>query len=166
MIPYILLFQARPIILGRRKMQIRYPARQSTVHFFRVRGIFIISAQTCLHMSYRNLLIKSRQKRSRRIAVHQYQIRFFLLKNRPDQRENIRCDRMQRLRHFHDLQIIIHLNLKNIDHLLQHFPVLPCQADDALYLLIFPHFFDQRAHLDRLRPGAENAHNLYLLHFK
>ena len=115
-------------------------------------------------MPYRNLLIKCSKrhcKRSRGISMYQNKIRSFLLKNRLHISQNIRRNGCQRLRWFHDVKIVIYLDLKNVDDLHQHLFMLARKADHAFNFRMFLQSFDQRTHLDGLRSGSEHTHYLH-----
>jgi hypothetical protein len=55
--------------------------------------------------------------------------------------------------------------VKQLEHAIQHFPMLRRHADERLEMLAAPfEFEDQRRHLDRFRPGSEDAHHFYFAH--
>ena len=62
----------------------------------------------------------------------------------------------------HDGKIVIRLNTEGAQHLIQHLAVLTGYAHNCLKCIgMFPEFFDQRRHLDRLRARAEYKHYFF-----
>ena len=70
----------------------------------------------------------------------------------------------KRLALFHDMQVIIARQLKDLHDGIEHFPVLAGQADDAFDLLAGLQRLDKRRHFDGLRPCAEDGHDFQLIH--
>lgn len=73
-------------------------------------------------------------------------------------------DGRERLARLHDVQVVIRLDAEDIEHLIEHFTVLCGNADDGLGVLVLFQCVYERRHLDGLRAGAENGHNLDFIH--
>ena len=103
-------------------------------------------------------------KRGRGIAVHQHDIRLRLFKNEIQTMQRLLSNHSERLTTFHNIEIIIGLDLENIEHLIEHLPVLRGDAHNALRVLALLQRTDERRHFDGLRPGAEHRHYLDFIH--
>ena len=64
----------------------------------------------------------------------------------------------------HDIQVVVRLQVKDLQHGIQHLTVLGSDTAQALHLRTGGQFLDQRAHLNGLRPRAEYAHDTKLVH--
>ena len=126
-----------------------------------------MSPQPRLHMPYRNLVIKCRQRGSKcrsRISMYKHHIRFFSIQYIVKAMKDRPCHRIQRLSFFHNIQIIIRSNMKCIQNRIQHFSVLGRNTYDTVYLTFMPfHLLYDRSHLYSFRTGSENTHHLYHL---
>ena len=121
------------------------------VKFFRIGRFHIISTKSRFHMSYRNLLVKCSQrcgKCGRRISMNQHNIRFFFSQDFPHSCKDGRCHICKILPFFHDCHIIIRNYFKNIQNLLQHFPVLSCDTHQSFQFFTFLQFKNKRAHFN------------------
>jgi hypothetical protein len=66
----------------------------------------------------------------------------------------------QRLSRQHQIQIVVGLNLKRVQNLIQHLAMLRGDADLHVELAgVFAQTANHRAELNRLRPGAEDQQN-------
>ena len=145
--------------LSRCKMQTGSKSDGLPVKFFRIRRFHIISSKSRFHMSYRNLLIKCSQrcgKCSRCISMDQHNIRFFFPYDFSHSCKNSRCHIRKILPFFHDRHIIIRNHFKNIQNLLQHFPVLSCNTHQRFQFFTFFQLQDKRAHFNCFRSCSEN----------
>ena len=148
---------------GRRsKMPGGYATGELTVHLLRPRAVDIVGAQTGLDMPYRNLGIEGRQSCRRTgssVSMHQYYVRTDFLQNLAQAKQHPRGDIIQVLPLLHDIKIVIGLNVKNMQYLIEHFTMLtghtnqrPETVGSGLKRL------DQRGHLDGLGTRSEYEH--------
>ena len=156
--------------IGRRcKMEICDGRRQFPVHLFWERRILVAGAESCLHMAYRDLLVESSQRSYKGrsgIPMDQDQIRLCLFQDFLQTHQGTAGHIIQSLACGHDVQIIIRFDLEQIQHLIQHFPVLGRHRNDGFqHIRILFHFQYQRAHLNGFRPGTENRHDFQFVHF-
>ena len=111
-------------------------------------------------MTYGYLLIKSSQcgchARSR-IAVNQHEVRLRLLQDRTHSGQHTGGYVIEVLSLFHDIQIVIRMNIENMQHLIQHLPMLPGNTYDRIENVgILLELLDKRSHFDGLWTSAEN----------
>ena len=64
----------------------------------------------------------------------------------------------------HNVQVIVRHNLKGIQHLVQHLPVLGSDAHQGFKLGAGLELFDQGGHFDGFGPGAEHQHDFDFFH--
>ena len=64
----------------------------------------------------------------------------------------------------HDVEVIVRGATEDLQHAVQHLAVLGGDAAEALDLRPGGQLLHQGAHLDGLRPGAEDAHHTQLIH--
>ena len=155
------------ICLGGSKMQIGNIGGQGPVHLLREGGVFVKGTQPRFHMAHLHLGIErsqSRHKGGGSVAVDQHQIRLGLFQHIPQTAEGLDGDAHQGLGRLHDIQIVIRGDLESLQHLIQHFPVLGGDADNALHFFPALQFLHQRRHFDGFRTGAENRHHFDLIH--
>ena len=152
--------QMLPAQRSRGKEQIAQPICQLSVHFLRKRAVFVVAAQARLHMPDRDLMIVGCKRGGQAAAcvpVHQYKVRA----NNPDNllhpSQHGICDRGQALSLPHDVQVIVRRQTEDLQHLVEHLPVLAGHTNRTSNVRTFLQFFDQRRHFDGLRPGAEYA---------
>ena len=153
--------------LSGRKMQAGSKSNGLPVKFFRIGRFHIISTKSRFHMSYRDLLVKCSQrcgKCSRCISMDQHNIRFLLSQDLPHSCKNSRCHIRKILPFFHDRHIIIRDHFKNIENLLQHFPVLSCDTHQRFQFFTFFQFQNKRAHFNCFRSCSKN--HQYFFHFQ
>ena len=135
-------------------------ASDLAVHLFGPRAVDVVSPETGLDMTHRNLLVESGEGGSgagSRVTMDQDHIRLALLEYVAHAGKHAGSDIVQVLPLLHDIQVIIRLHLEYAQHLVQHLPMLPRHAHDRLKLLrILLELLHQRAHLDGLRAGSEN----------
>ena len=125
-------------------------------------------AQAGLNMTDGNAQVKTRQSRRERrgrIAVDQHHVGFFVFQDGLQLEQNVARDVEKRLTRFHDGQIVIGRDSEDIKNLVKHFTMLARYADDG-FELKRPRFelLDKRAHLDGLRPRAEDEHDFPSIH--
>ena len=152
-----------------RKMQRGQIAHQRAVHLLGEGRVFIISTQSRLHMAHRHLVVKRRQRAGKGrggIAVYQHQIGLRLLQHAVHSENGARRNGRKGLLLLHDVQVILRLQAENSHDGIQHLPVLPRQAADALDVFPRGKFSDQRRHFDCLRARSEHRHYLNFLHVR
>ena len=166
-LPGGLLFQKVTLRQGRgREVVGRNAARHLPVHFLRPGAVEVARAQARLHMADGNLLIESCDSgggRCCRVAMDQNHIRLDFLQDIAHAGKHPCGHVVEILALLHDVQVVIRHDLEDAQHLVQHLAVLARHAHNRLELSrILLELLYQRAHLDGLRPRAENEH--YSLH--
>ncbi len=74
-----------------------------------------------------------------------------------------RCERLLRL---HDVQIVVQLDAKCLQHLVEHKPVLGCRNRDGLEVLrLLLEFKDNWGELDRIGTGTEDDGDFLGVHY-
>ena len=159
--------QIFPAQRRRSKMICRNTTSDLSVHLFRPRTVNIMSPQTRLDMTDGNLTVKGGKRRRSRgsgVAVDKNQIRLRFLQDSAHPKQDTARHVVKILPRLHDVQVIIRRNFKEMQHLIQHLPVLTGYAYNCLKCIwMFPEFFHQRRHLDRLRARAEHKHYFFHL---
>ena len=143
-------------------MELRQVAHQGPVHLLGERGVFVPGPQARLHVAHRNFLIKGCQRPGKgggRVPMDQNQVRLFPGKDLLHSQKALAGDGVQALASLHDIQIVVRLDGKQLEHVVQHLPVLGGDAADALNLSSALQFLYQRGHLHRLRAGPEDRHD-------
>ena len=117
-----------------------------------------------LDMPHGDLEVERRQRRREGrggVAVYEHDVGALLLEDGLNLDQHIRGDVEQRLARFHDREVMVGNDAEHGEHLVEHLAVLPGDADDRLELLGPRLEFErQRAHLDGLRAGPEDEHDL------
>ena len=94
--------------------------------------------------------------------MNQDQIGPFLCQNRFQPLDDIAGDIKEILTRFHDVEVIIRLNLKKIEHLIEHLPMLRRHTDQILKLCwVIIQCTDDRRHFYGFRAGAEDGHYFF-----
>ncbi len=156
-----------PVALGRGEMQRRNLPDQAAVDLLWEGGIFIVGAQPGLDVADRDLMVKRREracKGGRGVAVHQHNFGLGFQQDVVQPAQRFFGDGGKRLALLHNIEVKIRFNLKNIQHLVEHFPVLRGHADNGFGVFAACQLVHQRGHFNRFRAGAENGHYFNLLH--
>ena len=126
-----------------------------------------MGAEPCLHMAYGNLMVVGCQrtgKGSGSITMHQHDIRLLLLQYLVQPHHGPGGNIKQGLPGCHNIQIMVRLNLKQIQNLVQHIPMLGSNSYHRHNLVrMLRQLQHNRCHLDCFRTGAEHSHDLNLL---
>ena len=138
-------FQEIGLGIGRGcKVEIRDGCRQFPVHLFWEGRILVPGTEPRFHMAYRDLLVERSQrpyKGSGGIPMDQDQIRLCLFQDFFQTHQGTAGHIIQSLACGHDVQIIIRFDLEQIQHLIQHFPVLGRHRNDGFqHIRILFHF--------------------------
>ena len=143
-----------------RKVVVGNTASNLSVHLLRPWRVDVVGTKASLYMPYRNLLIECSQGGSCRcssITMYQYHIRLALLEHISHTCQYPGGNIIQVLSLLHDIEVEVWLHLKDVQHLVKHFSMLTCYANDGLKLIaVFLKFLHQRAHLDGLRSGSKD----------
>ena len=113
-------------------MQGGQPAGQQAIHLLRKWLREIARAQSCFHMAYRNAVVEGGQGRGQRggrITLYQYAVRCLRLQDRFKRFQDTRGERGKRLAGTHRVEIVVGCYLEGLQHLIEHIPVLGCDAD-------------------------------------
>ena len=97
----------------------------------------------------------------RRIALHQHPIGPLGGKNRLELGHHPGEHLGGRLAGAHDIEIVVHLDAEQLEHLIEHVAMLSGDADPRLDTGLGPQRRHHRSHLDRLGTGAEDRKNLH-----
>ena len=122
-------------------MKVGNVAHQGSVHLLGEGRILVIGTKSRLHMPHGHLVVKGRQcagKGGRGIAMHQNHIRLALLHHPLHAKERLGGDGGKGLALFHDVEVEVGLELKNLHNRIKHLPVLPCEAANALEIVVLP----------------------------
>ena len=161
--------QVLPVVLRGAEVEIRNGRHQLPVHLLRVGGVLVVGPQPRLHVAHRHLMVEGGQgpgKGGGGIPVDQDHVRLQGVDGLVHAHETLAGDGAQGLPGGHDVQVPVRLHVKDLQHAVQHLPVLGRDAADGREPLPGRQLLDQRGHLDGLRPGAEDAHNPSLFHVK
>ena len=156
-----------PVVLRGAEVQVRNLGHQLPVHFLGVRRILVVGPEPRLHVAHRHLVVEGRQgpgEGGGGVPVDQDHIRLQCVDGLIHAGEALAGDGAEGLPGGHDVQVPVRLQAKDLQHAVQHFPMLGGDAADRLYLLPRGQLLHQGGHLDGLRPGAEHAHNAQLFH--
>ena len=147
---------------GGAEVQVGNGAHHLSVHLLGEGRPLVVGAKASLHMAHGDLVVEGGQSTgegSGGVAVDQNQVGLGLIEHIIHAGEALGGDSGQGLPGLHDVQVIVGLQLKNLQHAVQHLPVLgsdAAQGTDARTLLQLQ---GQGGHFDGLRPGAEDGHN-------
>ena len=117
-------------------------------------------------MPHRDLVVKGGQcagKGGGGVAVDQDHVRLQLLHRRVHAGQALGGDGTEGLAGGHDVQVPVRREGEDLQHAVQHLPVLGGDAAEGGNIRQLP---DQRGHFNGLRPGAEYAHNAQFFHVK
>ena len=140
---------------------------QATVHLLGEGRVFIVSAQSRLHVAHGDLTVKRRQgayKGGGGITVDQHQIGLGCGQNALHPGQRLGGDGEQALAGLHNIQIVIRLQAKDVQHAVQHLPVLGGNGAEAFKRLLPGQLPHQGDHFDGLGPGAEHRKDPQFLH--
>ena len=132
---------------------------QATVGLLRKRIEQIISAQPCLNMPHRDLLIEGSQSRSEGrcgVALHEYQIRPVGGEILLETLQGRTGDMRECLLRGHQRQVAICSEAEQIHHLGNHLAMLAGEHHTRGKTLSLLKGLDHRSELDRLGPGTQN----------
>ena len=159
--------QVLPVGGGGAKVEIGDIPHQLAVHLLREGGVLVPGAQAGLHMAHRDLAVEGRQgpgEGGGGVPVNQHQVGPGLLQHPLHAQQALGGDGGQGLPGLHDVEIVIGRQAENLQHRIQHFPVLGGDAADGLDVRPLLQLQHQGGHLDGLRPGAEDGHDTDGLH--
>ena len=145
----------------RSKIHIREDAGQLTVGFFREGRKQVSGTQACFDMTDLDLLIKSGQRcgeGGRGISVNEHVVGLLLLQYIFQPAEHAGGDVVEGLPALHDVQVVVHRQMEEIDHLIEHLAVLRGEADLRINARPLQKLFHDGRHLDGFRPCPENRH--------
>jgi hypothetical protein len=119
-----------------------------------------VGTETCLNVTYRELLIegsKSCSGRGSSVAVYKDYISTTLLKHITHTIKDSGSDVSKILPLLHDIEVVIGLHFEDSEHLVEHLPVLTSDAYNGFKLVwTLLELLDQRAHLNGLWTSSED----------
>ena len=148
-------------------MQVGDGPHHLPVHLLGVGGPLVIGPQAGLHVAHRDLVVESGQRPGKGgggVAVDQHQVGLGLLQHPVHAGEAFGGDGGQGLPGLHYVQVEIGLQPEDVQHGVQHLPVLSGDTAQGLQLRALCQLQGQGGHFDGLGPGAENGHNLDFIH--
>ncbi len=116
--------------------------------------------QSRFDMTDRHARIKGRQRGRQtggRIALHQHDIRPFLVQDIPHRQQHAGCDVEKILSRLHYIEIVVRNDFEQSQHLIQHLAMLPAGANCAVNARRIPQAQDDRRKLDSFRSGSHDA---------
>ncbi len=128
------------------------------VDLLRVGAVDVVGAQPGLHVGHRDHPVERGESGGEGgggVAVDQHDVGPHGLEHRVDAPEHGRGDVAETLLLLHDPQVVVDGEGERFDHLVEHLPVLPGEADEHLESPATPKLQHHGSHLDGLRPGAE-----------
>ena len=151
------------------EIQVRDGGDQLPIHFLRERRILVIGSEARFHVAHGDLMIERGQgagKSGGGVAVDQDHVRLQLLDGLVHAGEGLAGDGGEGLPGRHDVQVPVGFYIKDLQHTVQHLAMLGGDAAKALHLRTGSQLLHQGAHLNCLRPGAEDAHDTKFFHRK
>ena len=145
----------------RSEIHIREDAGQLAVRFFREGREQISCAEAGFDMTDLDLLVESSQRSgecSRGVSVNEYIVRLLLLQHIFQPAEHAGGDVVEGLPALHDVEVVVHRKMEEIDHLIEHLAVLRGEADFRINVWTPQKLFHDGRHLDGFRPCPENRH--------
>lgn len=131
-------------------------------------AVDVVRAQAGFDVSHGNLQVKACEcggEAGRGVAVNQDHVGSLVLEDRLELEQHVTRHVEQRLARLHDRQVVVGSHVEDAQHLVEHLAVLAGHGHDGLKLIRTRlELFDERAHLDCLRAGAEDEH--YFFHKK
>ena len=159
--------QVVPVGGGGTEVQVGQGAHHLPIHLLGEGGPLVIGAQTGLHMAHGDLVIESGQgpgEGGGGVPVDQDQVGLGLLQHALHAQQAFGGDGGQGLPGLHDIQVIVGLELENIQHRVQHLPVLGSDAAQGLDARAALELQGQGGHFNGLGTGAENGHHFDIAH--
>ena len=136
------------------------------VELLRPGTVDVVRAQPRLDVAHGDLKVEAREgrrKAGRGVAVNQNHVGFLVLEDRLELEQNVARNVKQCLARLHDRKVVVGSHAEDAQHLVEHLAVLPRHGHDGLELIrACLQLVDERAHLDRLRAGAEDEHYFLL----
>ena len=125
-------------------------------------AVYIVGAKARLHVANGDVEVeacKGRREAGGRVAVHQHHVRLIAFQHGLDLQQNVARNIEKRLARPHNRQVVVGHHAEHVQHLVEHLTVLP---GDGHHDVEFPRtclqLVGKRAHLDGLRPRAEDEH--------
>ena len=115
-------------------------------------------------------LVEGRERRREGgggVAVDEHAVGPLGLEHGLDPEQHVAGDVVKRLPRLHDRQVVVRSHVEGAQHLVEHLAVLAGDAHDRLELVRTGlELVHERAHLDGLRPRAEDEQDFLFIHFK
>ena len=149
-----------PVPGGGAEVQVRDGRGQYPVHLLGKGGVFVIGPQARFHMAHGHLVViggEGTGEGGGGVPVDQDHIGFQRADGLVHAQEALAGDAGEGLPGGHDVQVPAGLYAEDLQHAVQHLPVLGGDAAKTLDALPGGQLFHQGAHFDGLRPGAEDA---------
>ncbi len=122
----------------------------------------VAGTQTGFHVTHPDTAVKSVQSGSHHcggIALDEHPVPGFAGKYRIQAGEDLGGQPGQSLVVTHEVQVVIRVKVKNFQHLVEHFPVLGCDADARFDPRVCLERADHWSHLHCFRSGTEDRKN-------
>lgn len=135
------------------------------VELLRPGAVDVVGSQTSLDVPHGDLQVEARERSGeagRGVAVDQDDVGPLVLEDGLELEQHVARHVEQRLARLHDRQVVVGSHVEDAQHLVEHFAVLARHGHDGLELIPARlQLVDERAHLDRLRAGAEDEHDFF-----
>ena len=159
--------KVRAVILRGAEIKVGEPRDELTVHLLGIGRILIVGAQPRLDMADLHLVVKGRERAGKGrggIAVDKDHIGRKAVDDLVHTGQALTGDGRERLTRGHNVEVGVRLEAKDLHDAVEHLAMLRRHAAKALDALAPRELLDERSHLDRLRPRAEDAHHFNFLH--
>ena len=144
-------------------MQVGKRCGQPTVHLFRPRRAHVAGAQAGFHVAHRDAGMERGQRRRQRgagVAVDQHHPRPAARQHVLHAGQHAGGDPGQVLAGTHQVEVVVGDDVEQLEHLVEHLPVLRSDADTDPQAAMLAQRMQDRGHLDGFRAGAEYQHHV------
>jgi hypothetical protein len=151
--------QILPVRFGRGKVKRGEPGREHSVCLLWPRRLEVACAQPGFDVPNGNVMVKGSQRRAKNsgsVTLYEHQVWFLDRKILIHRLNGAGRQICQRLIGAHQIEVCVWFDLKNLQHLIKHLPVLTGYADVADDPLFALQCDNHRSQLDGLGASAEN----------
>jgi len=149
---------------GRGKVKVRHAAGEPAVHFFRPGRVFVVGAQARFDMPDPDFGVvggKAGAQRGGGVAVNQHDVGCPGAEYVAHAEQHVARDVAQVLPRLHQVQIEIGLDAEDVEHLVEHLPVLGGDADFCINARIRREDLHDRRHLDGFGACTKNGEDFH-----
>lgn len=132
------------------------------VHLFGPGAVDVVGAQPCFDVAHGDLPIECGEGgggAGGSVAMHEHYVGARFVEHVAHAREHAGGDVVEVLSLTHDVEVVVGTDFKYFKHLVEHFAMLPCDANDGLEPVGgVLECFDERRHFDCFGTSAEHEH--------